>query len=315
MSVADFEAHWLASWVEEFGIDGFRCDTAKHVEKATWGKLKKYSNEALAKWRANHANGDDPAASWTDDFWMTGEHWNFGTDPSDGSGYGSTGGFNSMINFSLGCSTPDASTWSSYAGKFNNGTSAPALNALSYVSSHDTQLCRPDDMKALGTGLVLLPGGVQVYYGDETARPNDNGGSGNDAEHGTRSDMNFPSDISNQAEWAANVDSISTSFSSNETLAHWQKVGQFRFRNPAVGAGKQTETGDGSLCRKYDNSSENISNAVVIHVGSASSVNVGDCFEDGTEVMDGYSGATGTVSGGSVSLSGTGSLILLEVKR
>ena len=315
MSVADFEAHWLASWVEEFGIDGFRCDTAKHVEKATWGKLKKYSNEALAKWRANHANGDDPAASWTDDFWMTGEHWNFGTDPSDGSGYGSTGGFNSMINFSLGCSTPDASTWSSYAGKFNNGTSAPALNALSYVSSHDTQLCRPGDMKALGTGLVLLPGGVQVYYGDETARPNDNGGSGNDAEHGTRSDMNFPSDISNQAEWAANVDSISTSFSSNETLAHWQKVGQFRFRNPAVGAGKQTETGDGSLCRKYDNSSENISNAVVIHVGSASSVNVGDCFEDGTEVMDGYSGATGTVSGGSVSLSGTGSLILLEVKR
>ena len=302
MSVADFEAHWLASWVEEFGIDGFRCDTAKHVEKATWGKLKKYSNEALAKWRANHANGDDPAASWTDDFWMTGEHWNFGTDPSDGSGYGSTGGFNSMINFSLGCSTPDASTWSSYAGKFNNGTSAPALNALSYVSS-------------LGTGLVLLPGGVQVYYGDETARPNDNGGSGNDEEHGTRSDMNFPSDISNQAEWAANVDSISTSFSSNETLAHWQKVGQFRFRNPAVGAGKQTETGDGSLCRKYDNSSENISNAVVIHVGSASSVNVGDCFEDGTEVMDGYSGATGTVSGGSVSLSGTGSLILLEVKR
>ncbi|MBQ3775793.1 MAG: starch-binding protein, partial [Ruminobacter sp.] len=315
MSVADFEAHWLASWVEEFGIDGFRCDTAKHVEKATWGKLKKYSNEALAKWRANHANGDDPAASWTDDFWMTGEHWNFGTDPSDGSGYGSTGGFNSMINFSLGCSTPDASTWSSYAGKFNNGTSAPALNALSYVSSHDTQLCRPGDMKALGTGLVLLPGGVQVYYGDETARPNDNGGSGNDEEHGTRSDMNFPSDISNQAEWAANVDSISTSFSSNETLAHWQKVGQFRFRNPAVGAGKQTETGDGSLCRKYDNSSENISNAVVIHVGSASSVNVGDCFEDGTEVMDGYSGATGTVSGGSVSLSGTGSLILLEVKR
>ncbi len=315
MSVADFEAHWLASWVEEFGIDGFRCDTAKHVEKATWGKLKKYSNEALAKWRANHANGDDPAASWTDDFWMTGEHWNFGTDPSDGSGYGSTGGFNSMINFSLGCSTPDASTWSSYAGKFNNGTSAPALNALSYVSSHDTQLCRPGDMKALGTGLVLLPGGVQVYYGDETARPNDNGGSGNDEEHGTRSDMNFPSDISKQAEWAANVDSISTSFSSNETLAHWQKVGQFRFRNPAVGAGKQTETGDGSLCRKYDNSSENISNAVVIHVGSASSVNVGDCFEDGTEVMDGYSGATGTVSGGSVSLSGTGSLILLEVKR
>ncbi len=314
MSVADFEAHWLASWVEEFGVDGFRCDTAKHVQKETWGKLKKYSQEALQKWRQAHANGDDPAAAWTDDFYMTGEHWGFGTDPSDGAGYGRVGGFTSMINFSLGCAVPSTSTWSEYAQKFNDGTKAPALNALTYVSSHDTMLCRPGDQKALGTGLGLLPGGVQVYYGDETARPNDNGGSGNDAEHGTRSDMNFPSDISSQAQWAANVDTLSTSFSSDASLAHWQKVGQFRFRNPAVGAGKQTELSDGSLCRTY-NDGQGIDNAVVIHVGSASSVDVSGCFEDGTELQDGYSGATGTVSGGKVSLSGTKDLILLELKR
>jgi glycosidase len=314
MSVADFEAHWLASWVEEFGVDGFRCDTAKHVQKETWGKLKKYSQEALQKWRQAHAGGDDPAASWTDDFFMTGEHWGFGTDPSDGSGYGRVGGFTSMINFSLGCSVPSTNTWSEYARMFNDGSKAPALNALTYVSSHDTALCRPGDMKALGTGLGLLPGGVQVYYGDETGRPNDNGGSGNDAEHGTRSDMNFPSDIGSQAAWAANVDTLSTSFSSDATLAHWQKVGQFRFRNPAVGAGKQTELSDGSLCRTY-NDGQGIDNAVVIHVGSASSVDVSGCFEDGTELQDGYSGATGTVSGGKVSLSGTKDLILLELKR
>ncbi|WP_406042585.1 alpha-amylase family glycosyl hydrolase [Succinimonas sp.] len=314
MSVADFEAHWLASWVEEFGVDGFRCDTAKHVQKETWGKLKKYSQEALQKWRQAHAGGDDPAASWTDDFYMTGEHWGFGTDPSDGAGYASVGGFTSMINFSLGCSVPSTSTWSEYAQKFNNGTSAPKLNALTYVSSHDTKLCRPGDQKALGTGLGLLPGGVQVYYGDETARPNDNGGSGNDAEHGTRSDMNFPSDIGSQAAWAAKVDTLSTEFSSDANVAHWQKVGQFRFRNPAVGAGKQTSLSDGSLCRTY-NDGQGIDNAVVIHVGSASSVDVSGCFEDGTELQDGYSGATGTVSGGKVSLSGTKDLILLELKR
>ena len=321
MSVAEFQAHWLASWVEEFGIDGFRCDTAKHVTKSTWKLLKEYSQEALQKWRQANAGGDDPAASWTDDFYMTGEHWGFQVDPSDSSGYASQGGFTAMINFSFNgqakggsCSVPNASTWSDYAQKFNNGTSAPKLNALSYVSSHDTSLCRPGDMKALGTGLGLLPGGVQVYYGDETGRPNDNGGSGNDAEHGTRSDMNFPSDIGSQAAWAANVDTLSTSFSSDATLAHWQKVGQFRFRNPAVGAGKQTALSDGSLCRTY-NDGQGIDNAVVIHVGSASSVDVAGCFEDGTELQDGYSGATGTVSGGKISLSGTKDLILLEIKR
>ena len=125
--------------------------------------------------------------------------------------------------------------------------------------------------------------------------------------------MNFPLDIDNQAEWAANVDTLSTSFSSNETLAHWQKVGQFRFRNPAVGAGKQTATSDGSLCRKYTDG--DYENAVVIHVGSASSVNVGDCFSDGDTVVDAYSGNSGTVSGGSVSIAGTGDLILLETAR
>jgi glycosidase/PKD repeat protein len=315
MSVADSIAHWLASWVEEFGIDGFRCDTAKHVQKETWGKLHKYSQEALQKWRSENAGGDDPAASWTQDFFMTGEHWGFGKDASDNDGYARVGGFTSMINFSLGCSTPGAGQWKEYASTYNNGTGAPKLNALTYVSSHDTALCRPSDMKALGTGLLLLPGGVQVYYGDETARPNDHGGSGNDEEHGTRSDMNFPSDIASQSEWAAGVDTLSTSFSSNETLAHWQKIGQFRYRNAAVGAGKQTETGDGSYCRTYANETEGINNSVVIHVGSASSVDVGSCFEDGTELQDAYSGATGTVSGGKVSLSGTGSVILLELKR
>jgi glycosidase len=315
MSVAQFEAKWLAAWVEEFGIDGFRCDTAKHVTKPSWKLLHTEAQAALKKWRENNANGDDPAAAWTDDFWMTGEHWGFGKDPSDNSGYASTGGFMSMINFSLGCTTPNESTWKDYGKDYGLGGASPKLNALSYVSSHDTALCRPGDNKALGTGLLLLPGGVQIYYGDETARPNDNGGSGNDQEHGTRSDMNFPSDIDNASEWAQNADTLSTSFSSNESLAHWQKIGQFRARNVAFGAGKLSETADGSHCRTYNNAEKNIVNSVVIHVGSASTVNVGSCFEDGTELQDGYSGATGVVSGGSVSLSGTGNLILLELKR
>ncbi|MGN1394223.1 MAG: PKD domain-containing protein [Succinivibrionaceae bacterium] len=321
MSVAEFQAHWLASWVEEFGIDGFRCDTAKHVTQETWKLLKQYSQEALQKWREKTSASDDVAASWTDNFWMTGEHWGYKVDESDGGGYASKGGFDSMINFSFNgqaggsCSVPSENDWKDYAKRYGLGSASPKLNALSYVSSHDTSLCRPSDMKKLGTMLELLPGGVQVYYGDETARPNDNGGSGNDAEHGTRSDMNFPSDIDSAASWAQNVDTLSTSFSSNATLAHWQKVGQFRFRNVAVGAGKQTITSDGSYCRIYNNEDKGINNSVVIHLGSASSVAVGDCFADGTEVQDAYSGKFGKVSGGKVSISGTGDVILLELKR
>src|SRR5574344_2006738 len=83
MSVAQFQAHWLASWVEEFGIDGFRSDTAKHVTKSTWKLLKQYCQEGLEKWRSNTSVSEDPAAAWTDNFWMTGEHWGYKTDPSD----------------------------------------------------------------------------------------------------------------------------------------------------------------------------------------------------------------------------------------
>lgn len=322
MSVAQFQARWLASWVEEFGIDGFRCDTAKHVAKPSWKLLKEYSNEALNKWREANKGGADPAAEWKDNFWMTGEHWGYKTDPSDGGGYASSGGFDSMINFSFngqanggGCGTPTINSWKDYAGMYGVGSGSPKLNALTYVSSHDTSLCRPGNMKDLGTYLELLPGGVQVYYGDETARKNDNGGASNDREHGTRSDMNFPSDISSQAEWAADVDTLSTKFSSDPTLAHWQKVGQFRFRNVAVGAGKQEEIDSKTFCRTYKDEGTGIDNAVVIHVGADSTVNVGACFDDNTELQDAYSGATVTVSGGQVTIPAPGELVLLELKR
>ncbi|MBN8129418.1 alpha-amylase, partial [Vibrio vulnificus] len=88
-------------WVREFGIDGFRVDTAKHVSKETWGLLKEESNRALQEWRNSTSPSDDPAALWSDNFWMTGEHWGFKTDPTDGSSYATTGGFDSMLNFSF----------------------------------------------------------------------------------------------------------------------------------------------------------------------------------------------------------------------
>ena len=63
--------------------------------------------------------------------------------------------------------------------------------------------------------LLLAPGAVQIFYGDETERPF--GPTGSDPLQGTRSDMN----------WGQNV----------ATLSHWQKISQFRARHPAIGAG------------------------------------------------------------------------------
>ena len=38
--VRDYLIGWLSDWVRNYGVDGFRVDTAKHVEKSTWLALK-----------------------------------------------------------------------------------------------------------------------------------------------------------------------------------------------------------------------------------------------------------------------------------
>ncbi len=289
---ADYIIHWLAAWVEEFGIDGFRCDTAKHVELNRWKQLKDACKAALAAWRSS-SRADQYAKDWTDDFWMTGEAW--GWDHGD-TGYFTQGGYDSMINFAFNGSeggtgrTPTVSDWSYYANFCNGSNGRQVLN---YVSSHDTGLHRPGDQKKVGTMLLLCPGGSQIYYGDETARPTVDGKG--DSGMSTRGDFN----------WNA-VD--------NDVNIHWQKVGQFRRRNPAVGAGTQTES-DGAYLRKF--SENGFTNAVVIKLdtqaGQSYTINVSSLWADGQRVMDGYNTAnSAVVSGGKVTMTASGPVLLIE---
>jgi alpha-amylase len=37
--------------VRDYGIDGFRVDTAKHVEMDAWQQLKTQATAALAEWK------------------------------------------------------------------------------------------------------------------------------------------------------------------------------------------------------------------------------------------------------------------------
>ena len=279
---ADYIIVWLSAWVREVGIDGFRCDTAKHVEKDRWGQLKDAANDALAKWRADPTKdkGNSDAANWDENFWMTGEHWGWGGGDAD---YFSTGKFDTMIDFSYTGSANGAGA--SYGSNYPNPGAWQGRNGntthFTGISSHDTKLTRGNDQTKVGTYLILLPGAVQIYYGDESSREIQYQTCG-DGDMCTRGDMNW-SDISD---------------SKKDQVAHWGKLGNFRKYNPAVGAGVVSKNG---TVRKY--SKNGVENNVVIGI-SGTSVTVSDCFEDGTTVYNWYDGESATVSGGSVTFAG-----------
>lgn len=284
--IVEYQCVWLSAWVREFGIDGFRCDTAKHVEPQYWGMLKDACTDALKKWRADSSKVDDSGAkNWDEAFWMTGECWGW-TSTGGGGEYYQTGKFDSMINFSFNGGNnwdgnyrqgyPKPNNWDSYININKNGDSdgnGHRDNVLSYISSHDTGLTRSGDQFEVGTGLVLLPGGVQIYYGDESYREKAYTGCG-DGDMMTRGDMNL------------------SDAKSSPLTAHWGKVGNFRKYNPAVGAG----TGSGTK-RTYNDSK------VAIGI-SGTSVDVSGLFNDGETVYNWYDGKSAVVSGGKVTFQG-----------
>ena len=300
----DYQVIWLSGWVREFGVDGFRCDTAKHVDKYRWGQLKAACEDALKKWRADSSKEDTAGAKeWTDGFWMTGEAWGW---PKESSGdYYGEGKFDSMIDFSFNGSNnwdgnyrtnyPSNSSWSTYIGYNTDSDSDSNGNKnrrLAYISSHDTGLTRVGDQYEVGTGLVLLPGGVQIYYGDESYREKKYSGCG-DSDMMTRGDMNWSD--------GKLTGSVSDKSSNADLVAHWGKVGKFRKYNPAVGAG----TGS-AYKRSYSGAAG--ANKVAIGV-EGTSVDVSNLFSDGTTVYNWYDGTSTTVSGGKANFNkGTGSM-------
>lgn len=296
-TIRQYLVAWLSNWVREYGVDGFRCDTAKHVEMDSWNELKTQCKKALTEWRS--ANPDKAGADWTDDFWMTGEVYDYAAGSSlqyEGTNYSTA--FDSLINFGFkGNESKTGSSleslYSSYAGDLNSSPN----NVLSYISSHDKGLGARS--ANAGTALLLCPGAVQIYYGDETGRTATNSGTTfvND-EQGSRSEMNW--------------NCIDTNIQSN-----WQKVGQFRRNHASVGAGQhnQLSTSPYTFSRTYRLGQDDEDKVVVSLPGSAGTydVSVGNIFADGESVTDAYTGEAYTVSGGKVSVTcDSNGVILLE---
>lgn len=300
-TVTGYLSTWLSEWVKEYGVDGFRCDTAKHVDKASWNQLKQACVSALREWRSN--NKGKVGADWKEDFWMTGEHWDHGVGYDT---YYSEGGFDSMINFAVtgGGALASGSVANTYQGYADQINTKEGFNVLSFMSSHDETLTRGDENTMLynAAAFLLLPGGIQIFYGDETNRPlypgvafDGYGGSG----HALRSDMNW-NDMD------------------KTLLAQWQKVGQFRNKHVSIGAGanvKLSATSGVAFGRTYDKNGVTDQAAAVIGCNKNSSVtvDVSTLWEDGSYVINTYDNSSSVVTDGKVTFnSGANGTILME---
>ena len=295
MTVTNCISYWLSTWVREYGVDGFRCDTAKHVENSSWAVLEKMCTDALKEWKANN-----PDKALDDlEFWMTGEAWEHGVSYDE---YYTTGHFDSMINFDTwgGGVLSSGTVAGKYEDYANAVNSKDGFNILSFISSHDSVLTRGDQIY-LGSAFLMLPGGVQIYYGDETNRDlvdgmdfDGNGGAG----HSLRSDMNWD-----------DMD--------EEVLAHWQKVGTFRNNHIAVGAGTHTTvsaTSGVGFTRTY--SKNGISDRIAACIGATANtsvtLDVSGVWEDGSVVTNYYDNSSATVTNGTVTFnSGANGTILV----
>ena len=283
-AVRGYLVKWLTDWVREYGIDGFRADTVKHVEPAAWMELKQQAKAALADWKARHPTKKIDDAP----FWMTGEYWGHG--PQRGKLHDA--GFDSMINFDFqgrGSEFAQPETLFADYAALQAGKPAQMLN---YISSHDTRLFPRDRLIEAGNALLLAPGGVQIFYGDETARPV-GPVPNSDPQQATRSDMNW--DAVNAA-----------------VLAHWQRLGSFRARHVALARGEHQRLGTApySFSRTDRASGDHV--VVGLGVPAGARLEVGSVFAEGALLTDAYSGQRLVVRGGAVEVPQAAPAVLLE---
>ena len=298
---------WLTDWVREYGFDGYRMDTAKHFGETVSAELKREAGRAFADWKAAH-----PAQVLDGlPFYMVGEV--SGWDPGQGRRYsfGDSSvdffahGYDALINFAFkrdaAGSLDTLDTW--YASALHGGPLDGAA-ILNYVSSHDDgqpyDLDRKDPLGA-GTRLLLAPGGAQIYYGDELARPLRVAGAQGDAN--LRSFMNW-GDLT-----GARADST------RRILEHWRKLGEFRRAHPAVGAGLHRTLQAKPYIFSRILVTDNVDDRVVVAMDQPrgpKSVPLFGAFPDGTDLTDAYSGAVGRVSDGALAIDTPYGLLLLS---
>ncbi len=299
---------WLTDWVREFGFDGYRMDTAKHFEETVAAQLKQQADQAFADWKQAHPEKvlDDLP------FYMVGEVSNWS--PSQGRTYNFGDrtvdyfdfGYDGLINFGFprDAAGPIDDLFTRYSTTLHEGA-LRGVDILNYIDSHDdASPLDPDRADPIGDGTRLLfaPGGAQIYYGDELARPLRVAGARGDAN--LRSFMNW-GDLEHPGP-------------TSEVLEHWRKLGRFRRAHPAVGAGDHHRLQATPYIFSRILEAGGLVDRVLVAMdegAGSKTISVFGVFPDGTELIDTYSGETGTVMNGAISLTTPFGLVLLGERR
>jgi alpha-amylase len=297
---------WLTDFVRELGIDGFRVDTAKHTEPDVWQELYDQAVAAFSQWKHDHPS---EVLDQTP-FYMVGEVYNFNLEDAPLYNYGDSlvnfydYGYNSLINFSFKSDAvlDHEEIFSRYAEKLNGIMNGKGI--MNYVSSHDDS--QPFDIHRTrvfeaGTKLLLSPGTVQIYYGDETARELEVEGTQGDAH--LRSVMNWK-DLENNA--------TRGNYQVGEVFRHWSRLCNFRKKHPSVGAGEHRMISESpyTFSRKLERGA--FTDQVMVVIGPDSPViQVYGVFEEGMDIRDHYTGQIATVKDGSLNFDSVGIIALL----
>ena len=296
---------WLSDYILEFGIDGYRVDTAKHTTEDVWADFKKVCDISFAAYKLKNPTkvlDDNP-------FFMVGEVYGYNIGNKRIYDFGDkkvdyfANGFDGLINFDFRNEAKMGyeELFSKYSTILQNDLKGKTV--MNYVSSHDDSY--PYDKKRektfeSGTKLLLTPGISQVYYGDELARPLEISGADGDAN--LRSFMNW--------------DDLNINSKTKEISLHWQKIGQFRRNHPAVGAGihKQISFEENYVFGRIY-SKENYNDVVVVGLNlpiGKKEITVDSLFPNGTKVKDCYSRKTSEVINGKVAIDSEFGIVLLE---
>ncbi|WP_418637221.1 alpha-amylase family glycosyl hydrolase [Winogradskyella sp.] len=299
---------WLTDYITEFGVDGYRVDTVKHVEEYVWEEFKVECDYAFAQYKKQN-----PEKVLDDNlFYLLGEVYNYGVSSGQEFDFGdrkvnyfNPPSFQSLINFEFKYNSKDKNyeeLFKHYNTILND--ELKGFGTVNYLSSHDDG--RPFDAQRkkpfeTANKLLLSPGTSQVYYGDESSRSLIVEGTEGDAT--LRSMMNW--------------DSIAKRQHTKDVLTHWQKLGQFRAKHPAIGAGKHQmiTASPYYFYRSYQKG--NYKDLVVVGLDLKQGekiIDVSKVFEDGDTLHDAYSGQTQVVEKGTITIQSPFEIVLLEKK-